>query len=269
MGTGFALLRRTLPRIARISLCTASHQAAPVKAGSGTRTVADMQAARQKSMCLPPKASVTAARYRSRAMNDHWIGTTCPLDPCPSRHPDCAVRALGRKSKVAGRNGLVVSSHPGGLASWRRCVARRVATQWMPCWRRPVAQTVIEPHMSTIFGMLSMLHFDTLSGNKTRYLNSSMNAPLAGLPGFQRRGLWLAAAGVAVPGFWAGLEAAREDLWKRHPTALAGTCHRGSRAGVSRCILLVRNDVRKWPERSACSRKGREIYMPQGALLRP
>src|SRR3546814_19480601 len=45
-----------------------------------------------------------------------------------------------------------------------------------------LAQTVVEPHMTTAFGMLSMMHYDAATG-ATQYLNGSMNAPLAGLGG--------------------------------------------------------------------------------------
>ena len=44
-------------------------------------------------------------------------------------------------------------------------------------------QTVVEPHMTTITGMLSMLYYDATSG-ETTYVNGDVNAPLAPLPGF-------------------------------------------------------------------------------------
>ena len=76
---------------------------------------------------------------------------------------------FGRKHRVSGRQGIVISSHP---------IVSRVATDILreggnaidALLAAAVAQTVVEPHMSTIFGMLSILHYDAATGS-TRELH--------------------------------------------------------------------------------------------------
>jgi gamma-glutamyltranspeptidase / glutathione hydrolase len=116
---------------------------------------------------------------------------------------------FGRKQKVTGRSGVAISSHP---------IVTRVATNTLRAGGNAVdailaaavAQTVVEPHMSTIFGMLSMLYYDASNG-RTLYLNGAGNAPKAPLGTFTEADLSTGRA-VAVPGFWAAYEAAREKL---------------------------------------------------------
>src|SRR6187549_308197 len=89
---------------------------------------------------------------------------------------------FGRKSKASGRRGMIVSSHPV-VSRVGADVLRDGGNAVDAILAAAAAQCVIEPHMCTIFGMLSLLHYDAASG-KTEYMNSSMNAPLSGLPGF-------------------------------------------------------------------------------------
>lgn len=63
---------------------------------------------------------------------------------------------FGRKQSVSGREGIAVTSHP---------IVTRVATETLraggnaadAALAASVAQTVVEPHMTTICGVLSML----------------------------------------------------------------------------------------------------------------
>ena len=83
---------------------------------------------------------------------------------------------FGRKQPASGRDGLAVSTHPlvsqvavdvlkeGGNAVDAICAAS-------------MAQTVLEPHMTTLTGVFSLQYYDAKTG-KVTYLNASNNAPL-------------------------------------------------------------------------------------------
>src|SRR5579872_57383 len=118
---------------------------------------------------------------------------------------DLADRArLGWKEGARGSRGMVISSHPiatrAGLDMLRRggnAADAALATA--------IAQTVVEPHMSTITGSLCLLYWQAAT-EETTYLNAEIGAPLAPLPGFSAADL-PRGRGVPVPGFWAGFEA--------------------------------------------------------------
>ena len=73
---------------------------------------------------------------------------------------------FGRKKPASGRDGIAVTSHP---------IVTRVATDTLraggnaadAALAASVAQTVVEPHMTTICGVLSMLYFDAATGRST------------------------------------------------------------------------------------------------------
>src|SRR3546814_19882547 len=106
---------------------------------------------------------------------------------------------------ASGKEGVAVSSHP---------IVTRVATDILRDGGNAVdailaaslAQTVVEPHMTTAFGMLSMMHYDAAPG-ATQYPNGSMHAPLAGV-GVISGADTPTGPGVAVPGFLAAGETA-------------------------------------------------------------
>nr|WP_316640440.1 gamma-glutamyltransferase [uncultured Roseateles sp.] len=177
----------------------------------------------------------------------------------------CSRAVFGRKLKASGSRGMVVSSHP---------VVSRVAAEVLreggnavdAVLAAAVAQTVIEPHMGTVFGMLSLLHHDAKSG-KTEYMNSSMNAPLAGLPGFSGAD---AAGGraVAVPGFWAGFEAALARFGSKPRASLLQPAIEIARLGFPVYPFLY-GMMFEQAGKIGLTQEGRDIYMPQGALLNP
>ena len=111
---------------------------------------------------------------------------------------------FGRKSSVSGADGIAITSHP---------IATRVATDTLraggnaadAALAASVSQAVVEPHMTSLCGVLSMLHLDGTTG-ETTYLNGSMARP-AELTSFDMADVPTARS-VAVPGFWAGFEAA-------------------------------------------------------------
>ncbi len=172
---------------------------------------------------------------------------------------------FGRKKAVTGKQGMAISSHPivtrtaidilraGGNA----CDAILAAS---------VAQTVAEPHMTTITGVLSMLYFDRATG-RTTYINGGMNAPLAKLPGFSPADL-RTGRGAGVPGFWGGFEAALAQHGAMARSAL-----------LKPAIDLARNGFPIHPflyaemfaqlDTIGITEAGRRIFMPQGTLLLP
>ena len=113
---------------------------------------------------------------------------------------------FGRKRPASGRDGIAVTSHP---------LATRIATDVLraggnaadAALAASVAQTVVEPHMTTLCGVLSMLYFDARTG-QTTYLNGSMARP-AELTECGPADI-ATAKSVAVPGFWAAFEAGLE-----------------------------------------------------------
>jgi gamma-glutamyltranspeptidase/glutathione hydrolase len=123
---------------------------------------------------------------------------------------------FGRKNPASGRHGIAVTSHP---------IATRIATEMLrgggnaadAALAASVAQTVVEPHMTTLCGVLSMLYFDARTG-ETTYVNGSMARP-AGLTSFGLADVTTARS-VAVPGFWAAFEAALERHGSRSKAEL-------------------------------------------------
>lgn len=172
---------------------------------------------------------------------------------------------FGRKSKAEGRDGIAVSSHP---------IVSRVATNILRDGGNAVdavlaaslAQTVVEPHMTTAFGMLSMMHYDASTG-ATRYVNGSMNAPLAGLPGFSPADL-ATGRSVAVPGFWSAWEASRERLGTKSREALAAPAIELARTGVPIYPFLY-GMMFEQAGKIGISDEGRDIYFRDRALRGP
>lgn len=172
---------------------------------------------------------------------------------------------FGRKAKAQGRDGIAVSSHP---------IVSKVATNVLRAGGNAVdailaaslAQTVVEPHMTTAFGVLSMMHYDAKSG-VTSYVNGSMNAPLAGLPGFSPADL-ANGRSVAVPGFWSAWEAARERLATRSRETLAAPAIELARSGIPIYPFLY-GMMFEQAGKIGLSAEGRDIYFQEGALRGP
>ncbi|MGH9390581.1 MAG: gamma-glutamyltransferase, partial [Vicinamibacteria bacterium] len=172
---------------------------------------------------------------------------------------------FGRKSAATSTSGMAICTHPLAVREAVE-IMKKGGNAADAALAACITQTVVEPHMTTITGCLSLLYYDAATG-KTTYLNGNVNAPLEPLPGFSAADL-ATGRGVAVPGWWAGFEAGVG----RHGTLpkkdiLAGAI-RYAREGFethpflwgeifAQCHLIGRT-----PE-------GREIYLPQMALPRP
>ncbi len=172
---------------------------------------------------------------------------------------------FGRKTKASGRDGVIVSSHPV-VSRVGADVLREGGNAVDALLAAAVAQCVIEPHMSTIFGMLSLMHHDAVSG-RTDYMNSSMNAPLAGLAGFSAAEM-AGGRAVAVPGFWAGFEAAREKFGSLPRARLLAPAIGLAREGFPIYPFLY-GMMFEQAGKIGLTAEGRETYMPSGALLDP
>ena len=172
---------------------------------------------------------------------------------------------FGRKNKAEGREGIAVSSHP---------IVSRVATNMLreggnavdAILAAALAQTVVEPHMTTAFGMLSMMHYDASAGG-TSYVSGTMRAPLAGLPGFSPSDL-SGGRGVAVPGFWAAWEAARERFASKSREALAAPAIELARTGIPIYPFLY-GMMFEQAGKIGLSDQGREVYFHDNALRGP
>ena len=172
---------------------------------------------------------------------------------------------FGRKESVSSDGGIVVTSHP---------IATQVAADVLrdggnacdAALAAAVTQTVVEPHMTTITGMLSLLHRDATTG-ATVAMNASVNAPMAPMDGFSAADA-VSGRGVAVPGFWAGVAAASERLGRLPLRRLVEPAIGLARDGFpvhpflwgyafTQCALIGRSDT------------GRAMFFPDGSFLEP
>ncbi|MCC5867834.1 MAG: gamma-glutamyltransferase [Gammaproteobacteria bacterium] len=172
---------------------------------------------------------------------------------------------FGRKSLATSRDGMAICTHP--IASHEAVeILREGGNACDAALAASVVQSVVEPHMTSITGVLSMLYFDAATG-QTTYVNGSANAPQAELPGFSAADL-RTGRGVAVPGFWAGFEAAHA----RHG-------HADRRRVISPAVHYARHGFETYPflwgmifsqaHLIGLTSQGREIYLPDTALPRP
>lgn len=122
---------------------------------------------------------------------------------------------FGPKQAVRSGNGLAICTHP--LAS--AAAADMIALGGNACdgvLAASIAQAVVEPHMTTLSGCLSMLYYDAASGEYS-YVNGMMAAPRA-VPDVRNMDLAEFGALMAktdgtlcfVPGFWGGFEAGHD-----------------------------------------------------------
>lgn len=172
---------------------------------------------------------------------------------------------FGPKDAVEGVDGMVICAHP--LATRAGIdILRAGGNAADAVLAASVTQCVVEPHMTGITGVLSMLHYDAASG-QTSYVNGGMNAPMAPLTGWGP-GALATGLGAAVPGFWAGYEASRERFGSKPSRDLCAAAIEYARDGFEIHPFL-------WGEMFSSmnmlgrSDQGREIFFPTGAMLNP
>src|SRR5262245_52619743 len=127
---------------------------------------------------------------------------------------------FGRKQVARSHKGMACTSHP--IVSWVAVdTLKKGGNAADAALAASITQTVVEPHMTTITGVLGMLYHDAATG-KTTYVNGSMNTPQAELKGFTQKDL-ATGRGACVPGWWAGFEAALERHGTRTKKELMAT----------------------------------------------
>jgi gamma-glutamyltranspeptidase/glutathione hydrolase len=173
------------------------------------------------------------------------------------------IARFGRKRGAAGTKGMVVCSHPLATRAGAN-VLRAGGNACDAALCASVTQTIVEPHMTTITGVLSMLYYDAASG-KTSYVNGSINVPLAGLPGFSGADL-RTGRGVGVPGFWAGFEAALARHGSKSRRELLDPAIRLAREGF-RIHDFLYGEMFVQLDSIGLTAAGRRIFMPEGSLL--
>jgi gamma-glutamyltranspeptidase/glutathione hydrolase len=172
---------------------------------------------------------------------------------------------FGQKTVATSRSGMAICTHPLAVREAVE-ILKKGGNAADAALAASITQTVVEPHMTTITGCLSLLYHDAKSG-KTSYVNGNVNTPLEPLPGFSAVDL-STGRGVAVPGWWGGFEAGLQKHGSLPKTEIMAGAIRFAREGFETHPFL-------WGEIFAqChligrTREGREIYMPEGALPRP
>ena len=172
---------------------------------------------------------------------------------------------FGPKTPATSQAGMAICSHP--LATREAVkILRAGGNACDAALAASVTQTVVEPHMTGITGVLSMLHYDAATG-ETTYVNGGANAPLAPLTGFSAADI-ATGRGPGVPGFWAGAEAALA----RH-----GSMPR--RRIMEGAITFARDGFETHPflwgelfimcHKIGMTEAGRRIFMPDGYIPRP
>jgi gamma-glutamyltranspeptidase/glutathione hydrolase len=176
-----------------------------------------------------------------------------------------AKAVFGPKDTAQGDGGMVICAHPLATRAGTD-ILRAGGNAADAVLAASVTQCVVEPHMTGITGVLSMLYYDAATG-ETSYVNGGMNKPLAPLEG------WGAAAlgtglGAAVPGFWAGYEASRKRHGSKPSQDLCAAAIAYARDGFEIHPFLW-GEMFTMANTLGSTDTGREIYFPKGALLDP
>jgi len=172
---------------------------------------------------------------------------------------------FGRKKPASSRRGMAISSHPIATREAVK-ILREGGSACDAALCAAITQTVLEPHMTSITGVLNMLHYDATRA-ETTYVNATQNAPLAPLgsltPADVRGG-----RGVGVPGYWAGFEEAHSRHGRVPIKRIMAPAIRYARHGFEIHPFLW-GEIYRHCETIGGSAQGREIYMPDKALPRP
>ncbi|MCH7824566.1 MAG: gamma-glutamyltransferase [Acidobacteria bacterium] len=172
---------------------------------------------------------------------------------------------FGAKEPASGAGGMVICAHP--LATRAGTDVLRAggnAADAVLC--ASVTQTVVEPHMTGVTGVLSMLYYDAATG-ETSYVNGGMNAPLAPLVGWGPTAT-ATGLGAGVPGFWAGYEASLARHGSKPSKELCAAAIAYARDGFEIHPFLWGEMFSQSPTLGV-SETGREIFFPHGGLANP
>jgi gamma-glutamyltranspeptidase/glutathione hydrolase len=120
--------------------------------------------------------------------------------------------------------------------------------------------------MTGIAGIFSMLYYDAAT-KKTTCVDAGWKAPETPLEKGTRADMKTGRA-VAVPGFWAGFEAAHKHHSTRPIKEIMTPAIRYARDGFETHPFLW-GEIFATCHRSCLTEQGREMFMPQNTLLRP
>lgn len=171
---------------------------------------------------------------------------------------------FGSKEPLFTRGGIAISSHP--LVSETAVdVLQQGGNACDALLTAAYAQTIVEPHMSTLTGVLSLLYYDVETGQYS-YLNGSGAAPRA-LASFNAAEV-ATGKGVAVPGWFAAAEQARERHGSRSREQLMAPAIRLAREGVAVTPFLFA-ELFSDGNPALRTAAGRQIFAPDRRLLEP
>jgi len=171
----------------------------------------------------------------------------------------------GRKRGVVGTKGAAATSHP--IPSHVAIdVLKRGGNACDAALAAAVTQTIVEPHLTTITGGMSLMYFDAQTG-KTSYMNASMGAPAASVADIGPADM-ASGRGAIVPGWWAGFEAALQRHGSKSKAEVMAPAIELARDGFEMYSFLYGQLYSRW-HLIGKEPQGREIFMPEGAIVEP
>lgn len=189
------------------------------------------------------------------------------ISPTSSRYKGLTGLDIGPGAKplVSADGAMVVTSHPLATRAGLD-VLRQGGNACDAVLAAAMTQLVVEPHMTSITGGLSMMYRDASSGQAT-YLNGNINAPLAPLPGYSGADIY-SGRGVPVPGWWPAFEAARTRWGRSSRAALMKTAIEAARDGFPVDPRLFGGYAGS-AANIGIHPQGREAFWPNGYMVMP
>jgi len=212
-----------------------------------------------------PRVAGATARTTSQAGRSAPPKGGTPGRMTPEERRRLIAKAVfGPKEPASGDGGMVICAHPLATRAGAD-ILHAGGTAADAALAAAVTQTVVEPHMTGITGVLSLLYYEAATG-KTHYVNGGMNAPMAKLSGWGP-GATATGLGAGVPGFWAGYEASRTHFGRKPSKDLCAAAIAYARDGFEIHPFL-------WGEmfvemNTLGSAQGREMFFPGGTMLNP
>ena len=184
----------------------------------------------------------------------------------PEQRRQLIARAtFGPKDPVSGTGGMIICAHPLATHAGAE-ILRGGGNAADAVLTAAVTQTVVEPHMTGVTGVLSLLFYDAKTG-RTSYVNGGMNAPLAKLAGWGP-GAIASGLGAGVPGWWAGFEASLAAYGTKPKTDVCAAAIAYARDGFEVHPFLW-GELYQQMNLVGRSDQGREIFFPGDRMVHP
>jgi gamma-glutamyltranspeptidase/glutathione hydrolase len=176
-----------------------------------------------------------------------------------------ASATFGSKAPASGKGGMMICAHP--LATRAGADMLRAGGNAADAvLAAAVTQTVVEPHMTGVTGVFSLLYYDAKTGT-TDYINGGMNAPLAKLTGWGPNAT-ATGLGAGVPGFWAGFEASLAKHGTKSKKDLCAAAIAYARDGFE-VHPFMWGELYEQMNLLGKSDQGREIFFPNNRMVHP